>query len=106
MGSARAAARSSPGGGWHGTWSLHGWRPHMQHSPRFRSARLPRRLRSLGMAVVLLALLSAPSSAQERLCDNSFEDCRASILALIRAERVGIDVSFWFMTDWRYASEI
>jgi hypothetical protein len=42
----------------------------------------------------------------ERLCDNSFEDCRATILQMIRTETAGIDVSFWFMTDWRYSSEI
>jgi hypothetical protein len=57
---------------------------------------------------MLTALLLAPvpARAQERLCDNSFEDCRAHIISMIRAERVGIDVSFWFMTDWRYASEL
>jgi hypothetical protein len=65
-----------------------------------------RRLQTIGIAAVVVAALAAPASAQEKLCDNSFEDCRASILALIRAERSGIDVSFWFMTDWRYSSEI
>ena len=45
-------------------------------------------------------------AAQERLCDNAFEDCRTPILDLIRNERVGIDVSMWFMTDWRYSTEI
>ena len=47
-----------------------------------------------------------PTSAQERLCDNSYEDCRATIIAMIRAENVGLDVSMWFMTDTRYSSEI
>ena len=70
------------------------------------SRRRLQRLRPIVVMAGLLAVLAAPSSAQERLCDNSFEDCRAPILALIRAERVGIDVSFWFMTDWRYSSEI
>ena len=51
-------------------------------------------------------LLASSTAAQERLCDNSFEDCRAPIIDLIRAERVGIDVSMWFMTDWRYSTEI
>jgi phosphatidylserine/phosphatidylglycerophosphate/cardiolipin synthase-like enzyme len=77
------------------------------HYPRTEhSVRLPQRIRTIVCVAGLIAVLAAPSSAQERLCDNSFEDCRASILTLIRAERVGIDVSFWFMTDWRYSSEI
>ena len=42
----------------------------------------------------------------ECLCDNSYQDCRTPILELIRNERVGIDVSFWFMSDSRYASEL
>jgi phosphatidylserine/phosphatidylglycerophosphate/cardiolipin synthase-like enzyme len=57
-------------------------------------------------ATGLAVLLASSTAAQERLCDNSFEDCRAPIIDLIRAERVGIDVSMWFMTDWRYSTEI
>ena len=76
------------------------------HYPRTEhSVRLPQRIRTIVCVAGLIAVLAPPSAAQERLCDNSFEDCRASILSLIRAERVGIDVSFWFMTDWRYSSE-
>ena len=56
-------------------------------------------------ALVLLAA-APPTSAQERLCDNSFEDCRATIIQMIRAENVGLDVSMWFMTDTRYSTEI
>jgi hypothetical protein len=52
------------------------------------------------------ATLAAPSFAQERLCDTSYEDCRTPILNMIRAETVGIDVSFWFMIDARYSTEI
>jgi hypothetical protein len=40
------------------------------------------------------------------LCDIAYEDCRADVLDLIRRETVGIDLSFWFMTDSRYSSEI
>jgi phosphatidylserine/phosphatidylglycerophosphate/cardiolipin synthase-like enzyme len=50
--------------------------------------------------------MSGRVSAQEKLCDNSYEDCRAPIIQLIRNEKVGIDVSFWFMTDTRYSTEI
>jgi phosphatidylserine/phosphatidylglycerophosphate/cardiolipin synthase-like enzyme len=44
----------------------------------------------------------------EWLCDNSYQDCRTPILKAIGAEPVtgGIDVSYWFMTDWRYASAL
>ena len=34
------------------------------------------------------------------------EDCRAILLDLIRNERQGIDVGFWFMEDDRYAAEL
>jgi phosphatidylserine/phosphatidylglycerophosphate/cardiolipin synthase-like enzyme len=55
----------------------------------------------------MLCLAMATSAyGQERLCDNAFEDCRAPILQLIQNENVGIDVSFWFMTDSRYSQEI
>jgi phosphatidylserine/phosphatidylglycerophosphate/cardiolipin synthase-like enzyme len=40
-----------------------------------------------------------PASAAERLCDGSFEDCRAPLLTLIQNENVEIDVAFWFMDD-------
>ncbi len=62
------------------------------------------------VTLMLTLTLAAPSAAQvapaDRLCDNSFEDCRATILQMIRNETAGIDVSYWFMTDWRYSSEI
>ena len=77
-----------------------------------RAATLPLRRRlwgpvRTGGAAAALALALAPAAAaQERLCDNSFEDCRALILSMIRAENVGLDVSLWFMTDTRYSIEI
>jgi hypothetical protein len=54
--------------------------------------------------LVVLMTLASPfgAAAQERLCDPQFEDCRAPIIDLIRNERVGIDVAFWFMEDARY----
>ena len=58
------------------------------------------------LTLTLAATSSAQVAPSERLCDNSFEDCRATILQMIRNETAGIDVSFWFMTDWRYSSEI
>ena len=71
-----------------------------------RWVRGTRHLRTIAVTAALGFALAAPTSAQERLCDNSFEDCRTPILDMIRAERVGLDVSMWFMTDTRYSIEI
>ncbi len=62
-------------------------------------------------ALTLILISATPSPAQvvapaDRLCDNAYEDCRATILQMIRNEKAGIDVWYWFMTDWRYSSEI
>ena len=43
---------------------------------------------------------------QEKLCDPTFQDCRADILQYIRQETVAIDMAFWMMTDARYANEL
>ena len=69
------------------------------------------------LAIIALAILSGslltttPASAQtlppqERLCDPTFEDCRADILKYIQQETVQIDMGFWMMTDARYANEL
>lgn len=51
--------------------------------------------------------LGVPSDARaDRLCDPAGEDCRAILLNLIKNERVGLDVAFWFMEDGRYSAEI
>jgi phosphatidylserine/phosphatidylglycerophosphate/cardiolipin synthase-like enzyme len=60
-------------------------------------------------AVVLFVTfmaLAPRAAAADRLCDSSFENCRTQLLNLIGAERVGIDVAFWFMEDLRYASAL
>ena len=49
---------------------------------------------------------SATAQEDDFLCDPSFEDCRTPILNMIKAETAGIDVSFWFMTDTKYSTEI
>jgi hypothetical protein len=61
--------------------------------------------RSVAVAIVLIVLIPGTAHA-DRLCDPSFEDCRESLLNLIRAEQKGIDVAFWFMEDPRYLSAI
>src|SRR5688572_3545042 len=50
--------------------------------------------------------VAAPATAADRLCDSSFQDCRTPLITLIRNERVGIDVAFWFMEDARYSAEL
>ena len=62
--------------------------------------------RAICASLLLCLALAAPATAQESLCDNAFQDCRTPILQMIQKETVGIDVSFWFMTDTRYSQEI
>jgi len=57
------------------------------------------------LAVILVAFLPASARA-DFLCDPSFQDCRETLLNLIRAETTGIDVAFWFMEDARYSAEL
>ena len=59
----------------------------------------------VALAGVLVGTFTARAPS-ERLCDASFEDCRAPLINLIRTETVGIDVAFWFMQDARYQTEI
>jgi hypothetical protein len=60
-------------------------------------------LRRLSLVVLVALLLPAtPARAADRLCDSSFEDCRTPLLNLIKNEKIGIDVAFWFMEDSRY----
>lgn len=52
-------------------------------------------------------MLAAPSAdAAEHLCDAAVQNCRTELINLIRNEQVRIDVSFWFMEDARYATEL
>jgi hypothetical protein len=58
------------------------------------------------LLAALVAALPSSAAAAERLCDPAFEDCRAALIQLIRAEQTGIDVAFWFMEDARYSNEL
>jgi phosphatidylserine/phosphatidylglycerophosphate/cardiolipin synthase-like enzyme/regulation of enolase protein 1 (concanavalin A-like superfamily) len=58
------------------------------------------------LAALLLGGSVPRAEALEKICDVANEDCRAPLLDLINKETVGIDVSFWFMEDTRYASAI
>jgi phosphatidylserine/phosphatidylglycerophosphate/cardiolipin synthase-like enzyme len=61
---------------------------------------------ALIFAAILLSVVPLGAAAQERLCDTQSEDCRAPLIDLIRNERIGIDVAFWYMQDSRYVTEL
>jgi hypothetical protein len=67
---------------------------------------MTRILKALTFAILLTLVWPFAASAQERLCDPQFEDCRQPLIDLIRNELVGIDVAFWFMEDARYVTEL
>ena len=46
-------------------------------------------------ALCVLILLVCAASAQERLCDPSFEDCYTPLLKAVQSETVGIDFAFY-----------
>jgi phosphatidylserine/phosphatidylglycerophosphate/cardiolipin synthase-like enzyme/regulation of enolase protein 1 (concanavalin A-like superfamily) len=67
-------------------------------------------LAAFTFAVIVLGS-ATPAAAQtlgpqERMCDPTFEDCRADILTYIRQETVAIDMGFWMMGDARYSNEL
>jgi phosphatidylserine/phosphatidylglycerophosphate/cardiolipin synthase-like enzyme len=60
-----------------------------------------------GLVLVAAMLFAAPRAhGAEHLCDAAFQNCRTELIDLIRNERVQIDVSFWFMEDSRYSTEL
>ena len=61
---------------------------------------------SLCFLVGFLFLGIMPAFGTERLCDVSFEDCRAPLLKLIQNETVEIDAAFWFMDDATLSSAL
>ncbi|HEY2434450.1 MAG TPA: Ig-like domain-containing protein [Vicinamibacterales bacterium] len=63
------------------------------------------------LGIGLIGATSRAASAQtlgpqERMCDPTFEDCRADILTYIQQETVEIDMGFWMITDARYANAL
>lgn len=65
-------------------------------------------LSRVAIAVATSVIFFSPShtEAADRLCDASIHDCRTAIIDLIKNERIGIDVAFWFMEDTRYSTAI
>ena len=60
----------------------------------------------LALVAALTLIPARRASADEFLCDVAYQDCRTPLLTYINNETVGIDVSFWFMQDDRYAQAI
>ena len=56
--------------------------------------------------VVTMAAWAKPAEAIEKLCDPANENCRSTLITLIRNEHISIDVAFWFMEDPRYTTEL
>lgn len=67
---------------------------------------MTRPLQALAFTTLLILSFVSGATAQERLCDTQYEDCRWPILQLIRQETQGIDLAFWFMEDARYITEL
>src|SRR5829696_351610 len=86
------------------------------HSPRTRHRAVKNSRISFILAALVVTLSSLgpsarPASAQilapqDRLCDPTYQDCRADILKYIQQETVQIDMGFWMMTDARYSNEL
>src|SRR5687768_7622067 len=73
---------------------------------RLVTCRMRRAVAIVAVAGAALVGTVSPARALDRLCDPSYEDCRAILLNYIRNETVGIDVGFWFMEDARYTAEL
>ena len=62
--------------------------------------------------VVAFGFWLAPTRAsaqvvnQEFLCDSSITDCRQTVLQLMDAETVGIDIGFWYMEESQFADRL
>ena len=59
-----------------------------------------------GFVVAISAGSAGQVAALDKLCDPANEDCRRILLSYINAEKVGIDVGFWFMEDARYTAAL
>ena len=63
-------------------------------------------LRILAIFATFATLVPTRAWALESICDPASENCRTTLINLIRNERVAIDVAFWFMEDARYTTEL
>ncbi|MDQ3487011.1 MAG: phospholipase D-like domain-containing protein, partial [Acidobacteriota bacterium] len=70
------------------------------------SQSVSRYIRSATLLLLLLAGTVSSANAQHRLCDPGAEDCREILISYIRAEKVGLDLAFWFMEDSYVAGEV
>src|ERR1051325_2539876 len=79
-------------------------------SPTFAAVPTMKTLSRLALiftfAIFFTLVAPRAASAQERLCDPSFENCLWPILDLIRAETQGIDVELYMIEHTQLADEI
>jgi len=54
------------------------------------------------LGTVSVATQTLPPRLGEWLCDPQFENCQTDLINLIKNEQQGIDIAFWYMTDFRY----
>src|SRR6185295_17005797 len=60
-----------------------------------RMTRPIRFMRSFWLFLACILFTGGLATAQERLCDPSFEDCYTPLLRAVQAETVGIDFAFY-----------
>jgi PLD-like domain len=75
-------------------------------APVLKSIALIAAVIGMSLAAAPAPVSAQPLAPQQRLCDPTFEDCRADILTYIQQETVEIDMAFWAMTDARYANAL
>lgn len=78
----------------------------MRTSLNIRLSSINRLLCCFAVLASLVAGMPRSAEAAENLCDVAFQNCRTPLIDLINNEKVGIDVSFWFMEDARYSNAI
>src|SRR6188474_255669 len=49
------------------------------------------------LIIAFLLLTSQPATAQERLCDPSFENCYTPLIDLVQNETLGLDIEFYMI---------
>src|SRR6266705_1172599 len=66
----------------------------------------PKIFSTIFLLTILFLFLASSSHAAVRLCDTSFEDCRAPLRALINNETVAIDVAFCFTDHTTFSNAL
>jgi hypothetical protein len=67
---------------------------------------MSRLVRCAAVLIAALPVLAPGPATADVLCDPSFQDCRATLLALVRNETERLDVAMWFMEDQELADAV